>query len=432
MDQGTRDRYLRVHYGSVQRNEDVPPPPPPQKKNTLYLQGTSNAGKTYVLESLVPHKDKVGQHITSRDFCFQECINKPVIMINELTLQNQTESEQYKNILGGEPTYINLKNRNAELLYRKPVFLTSNLPIWRFVSNDRQPLMNRMFSHMNLTASQVIKKYTQHGVPSTNFWRTAFQNISELEEALQTPKNENFLTSKPTLAKYLTPDAQSITDPDILLQQLQKCPLSPVPGTSSHQTEQDTNSDSSTIMDETHQTEPQQTNNLIDKSGQTGQSLMDTTPIQPTKMLPPNKREEQTQTQQVKEIAYFDVQKDDKANPLSAINIDNNARHQSDEDTPDDEDNMSFHLQVPSHIVISSDPESPDPEPDQQEIRTSPSQTFRLGPLRHSRLAQRRRRTGLRHSTPTRPRRPPGVIFDSPSESDNNHNNTIDSLIFQL
>ena len=187
------------------------------KKNTLYLQGTSNAGKTYVLESLVPHKDKVGQHITSRDFCFQECINKPVIMINEITLQNQTESEQYKNILGGEPTYINLKNRNAELLYRKPVFFTSNLPIWRFVSNDRQPLINRMFAHMNLTASQVIKKYTAHGVPSTQFWRTAFQNISELEEALQTPKNENFMATKTTLAKYITPDAQTITDPDILL-----------------------------------------------------------------------------------------------------------------------------------------------------------------------------------------------------------------------
>ena len=53
------------------------------KKNTLYLQGSSNAGKTYVLEGLVPHKDKVGSHITSKDFQFQECITK---LINELTL----------------------------------------------------------------------------------------------------------------------------------------------------------------------------------------------------------------------------------------------------------------------------------------------------------------------------------------------------------
>ena len=66
------------------------------KKNTFYLQGTSNAGKTYLLESLVPHKDKVGSHIRSRDFMFQECIKKQIILINELTLQNQAESEIYK------------------------------------------------------------------------------------------------------------------------------------------------------------------------------------------------------------------------------------------------------------------------------------------------------------------------------------------------
>ena len=66
------------------------------KKNTLYLQGASNAGKTYVLESKVPHKDKVGQYITSKDFMFQECLNKTIILVNELTLQNQTEAETYK------------------------------------------------------------------------------------------------------------------------------------------------------------------------------------------------------------------------------------------------------------------------------------------------------------------------------------------------
>ena len=304
-----------------------------QKKNCLYLQGLSNAGKTFVLESLLPHKDKVGQHITSRDFCFQECLTKPVIMINELTIQNQGEAEQYKNILGGEPTYINIKNRNAELLYRKPVFLTSNLPIWRFVSNDRQPLLNRMFSYMNLSTSQVIKKYTQYGVPSTNFWRTAFLNISELETALNIPSNENFLNYKPEFQKYLTKDAQSITDTDILLQNLQKCPLSLVPGPSNQQQETETTTDSITIM----ATEPP-TTDFADKSGQTGMSLMDTTPIPPTKMLPANKREETTQTQKIQEIHYYDVQKDDKENPMSEANINNNAAHNSDNETPDEQE----------------------------------------------------------------------------------------------
>ena len=156
-------------------------------------------------------------------------------------------------------------------------------------------------------------------------------------------------------------------------------------------------------------------------------------PRQGGKFNTQGKREEQTQTQKIQEIAFFDVQKDDNANPLSAMNIDTNARHQSDEDTPDEDDNTSFHLQHPSHIVISCDPDSPDPEPDQQEIRRSPSQPFRLGPIRQSRLAIRRRITGIRHSTPTRQRlRHQGVLYDSPSDSDNNPNRTIDSLIFQL
>ena len=81
------------------------------KKNTLYLQGSSNTGKSYILEGLVPHKDRDGSHITSRDFQFQECLTKPIILINDLTLQNQAESKIYKNILGGEPTYIKVKKQ---------------------------------------------------------------------------------------------------------------------------------------------------------------------------------------------------------------------------------------------------------------------------------------------------------------------------------
>ena len=82
----------------------------PQKIH-CYLQGSSNAGKSYIPEGLVPHKDKVGSHIISRDIQFQECLTKPVILINELTLQNQAESKIYKNILGGEPIYINVKKQ---------------------------------------------------------------------------------------------------------------------------------------------------------------------------------------------------------------------------------------------------------------------------------------------------------------------------------
>ena len=180
------------------------------KKNTLYLQGASNAGKTYMLEWLVPHKDKVGNHIMSRDFMFQECLTKPIILINKLTLQNQAKSEIYKNTLGGEPTYVNVKNNRAELMYRKPVLLTSNLPIWRFVTNDKDALLN-----MDLGPSLAIKSFTTKGVPSTSFWKKGFANIDDVQTYFCIPQNETFLDHTEIFRSSLSEDCQSITSPDI-------------------------------------------------------------------------------------------------------------------------------------------------------------------------------------------------------------------------
>lgn len=66
------------------------------KKNTLYLCGRSNAGKTYFTNALLPLTHHIGSHITSKDFAFQECLTKPVILISELTIATQEAAEQYK------------------------------------------------------------------------------------------------------------------------------------------------------------------------------------------------------------------------------------------------------------------------------------------------------------------------------------------------
>lgn len=180
------------------------------KKNTLYLQGQSNAGKTYLLNMVLPQKDKVGSHISSKDFPFQECATKSVILINELTLASQAESELYKNILGGEPTYINVKNKPASLLYRKPVFLTSNEPIYRFVSNEKIPLLNRMMAHMNLSTSTIIKKYTTKGIPSPKYLAAAFKNIELLQEHLHIPEDETFMDHQEEILSHLSKDLLSL------------------------------------------------------------------------------------------------------------------------------------------------------------------------------------------------------------------------------
>lgn len=53
-----------------------------QKVNIFYLQGASNAGKTFMLKGIIPVDSKAGYHTTSKDFPFGEAVNQPIIVIN--------------------------------------------------------------------------------------------------------------------------------------------------------------------------------------------------------------------------------------------------------------------------------------------------------------------------------------------------------------
>ncbi|KAL4234941.1 hypothetical protein ACF0H5_006583 [Mactra antiquata] len=70
------------------------------KKNTLYLQGASNAGKTYLMKMLIPVDTIAGYHTTSKEFPFGDAVYQPVILINELTIESSAKAELYKNVLG--------------------------------------------------------------------------------------------------------------------------------------------------------------------------------------------------------------------------------------------------------------------------------------------------------------------------------------------
>lgn len=147
------------------------------KKNTLYLCGRSNAGKTYFTNALLPLTHHIGSHITSKDFAFQECLTKPVILISELTIATQEAAEQYKQVFAGETIFVNVKNRNAEILTRKPVILTTNQHIWRHIPQERDAFKNRCFIFDNLTTTNVIGKYVQYGAASHTYFQHMFQLI---------------------------------------------------------------------------------------------------------------------------------------------------------------------------------------------------------------------------------------------------------------
>lgn len=122
-------------------------------KNTLYLCGRSNAGKTYFTNALLPLTHHIGSYITSRDFAFRECLTKPVILISELTIATTETAEQYKQVLAGETIFVNVKNRNAEILTRKPVILTTNQAIWSHIPQEREAFRNRSATPTSSTCS---------------------------------------------------------------------------------------------------------------------------------------------------------------------------------------------------------------------------------------------------------------------------------------
>ena len=308
-------------------------------------------------------------------------------------------------------------------MYRKPVLLTSNLPIWKFVSNDREPLLNRMYSHMHLATSTVIKKFTSKGVTSTTVWKTAFENIQDVETFFQIPKNEHFMHNVDLFRQHLSPDAQKITCPHILDTAWPPSPAQPLPpkkDTSDTESDEKTTSTIIPIQEPASTTTPMEQDTpkteekrvqteYEEKSTETNISLMETEPI-PTKPRDTTKRDQQTQTQPTMQVKLFDVEKDKTENPYSQQNIDRNAQHDSDDEPPEDQQDSPVH-----HVVISTPPNSPD--------NCSNSLIFDTpGPIRN-RLALRRR---FRFQTSTPLRRQ--TNFDSSSDNDT----SIDLLMTRL
>lgn len=163
------------------------------KKNTLYLCGRSNAGKTYFTNALLPLRHHIGSHITSKDFAFQECLTRPVILISELNIATTETAEQYKQVLAGETIFVNVKNRNAEILTRKPVILTTNQPIWRHIPQERDAFRNRCFIFDNLTTTNVISNYIQYGAASHTYFQHMFHLI-DIHTSTMNIKPEDLLT----------------------------------------------------------------------------------------------------------------------------------------------------------------------------------------------------------------------------------------------
>lgn len=125
------------------------------KFNTFAIQGPPNAGKSFILRSLLPWYRWWGEvrlDCQGYSFAFQNAVDTGIIMVDEPVI-SPVLVEQFKMIMEGAETYVKCKNTCDALLCPPPVLLTHNEDLGRFVSaNDNAAMKARMVHYKTKTA----------------------------------------------------------------------------------------------------------------------------------------------------------------------------------------------------------------------------------------------------------------------------------------
>lgn len=114
------------------------------KRNCLYLYGEANSCKSTICRSLVNGCPNVGMQITSSDFMFNECVNVNLIFSEETRITHEVVN-LLKRVYEGANVTANRKCRDGYDLPRTPVICCSNYQPWKWVTNEKETLLARMF-----------------------------------------------------------------------------------------------------------------------------------------------------------------------------------------------------------------------------------------------------------------------------------------------
>lgn len=119
------------------------------KKNTFYLLGRSNTGKSQLLATFAYSYFRNGIGCQSNNvrsgFPWNDAIVKRLLLIEEPQM-NDDNFEDYKKIMGGELLRCDKKYAPSGEVPPTPVFMTSNAPIWRVIPQQAEAYQNRCFN----------------------------------------------------------------------------------------------------------------------------------------------------------------------------------------------------------------------------------------------------------------------------------------------
>nr|QTE03741.1 MAG: nonstructural protein 1 [Phoenicopteridae parvo-like hybrid virus] len=106
------------------------------KKNTLYLYGPPNTGKTMFAESICRMVQVYGNvNHNNMNFPFNDCHGKAIIWWEECTM-HETYVEAAKCIMGGSGVRVDKKGQDSILVEKTPVIITSNNDITQVTSRN--------------------------------------------------------------------------------------------------------------------------------------------------------------------------------------------------------------------------------------------------------------------------------------------------------
>lgn len=123
-----------------------------RKKNTLYLRGAPNSGKSYIARSLCKASrffGQISQGTAGYAFMWQDCLNKRLIEINEPYIDD-CMIEQLKMVMEGLGCFVHKKNCADDWLRPTPVIVTSNPTLWTRLSHEEaiRPRLIRYYENL--------------------------------------------------------------------------------------------------------------------------------------------------------------------------------------------------------------------------------------------------------------------------------------------
>ena len=164
--------------------------------------------------------------------------------------------------------------------------------------------------------STVIKQFPTKGAPSAKFWKTAFENVNDIQNYFNIPENEIFLEHLDIVKQHMSQDCQVITSP-VINSDARDVPL-PLPSPKSHPSRRTAlpcgtiQRDADDVVETAHK---------VNTSAQVGSSVEEPEPIHTKPQTPLLTVDTCTQIQPIHHSKPFDRDQDRRNNPMSSCNI---------------------------------------------------------------------------------------------------------------